>query len=519
MFQLSKRTIIFLVLFSVILLGITIGAIIYSNSHNVSDSSEVVIEGEISKKTKSKESLIDDGVKGIKLDDKYNVNDLKITETTYNPSENSEFNIIYCQISGLKDESVQNKINQEIKDKVFDSYDNLKNSRSNINQIVIRATCVASFSDVLSIEVNSFINYGDKKIESSWDGLNYRLDTGEKIKFKDLFTYNTGIKNILTSELYKNMAWGYSSYTSEGEVYDFEHDMNKIDYQDLEEKVYNFVYEYTKNDNSKFSFTENTINLTNGENIYNISMYDYYENIAIYNRFVSSESLYKNDIYELNNIPVLTDVYSPGHYSMYYQDDNCNVFFETWDDKDYGFYKFEILEIIDQIKKECADQGKSIYYEASISYNEKEDKIEVGRQEYKYSSDKKNYKDYVYDIINDQKRKGSWNAVNHYYEVDERYVTKETNYTKSYYDKEKKERIDQEEKKTESNNNEHNKVENNIDNTIDNNHTSGVNSNNADNNDTTVVNVNSNSSNTTNTTNNTNTTGQDSVVDTIITIE
>ena len=40
---------------------------------------------------------------------------------------------------------------KRLSEKYSVSYDNLKNSRSNINQIVIRATCVASFSDVLSI--------------------------------------------------------------------------------------------------------------------------------------------------------------------------------------------------------------------------------------------------------------------------------------------------------------------------------------------------------------------------------
>ena len=502
MFQLNKRTIVFLVLFSIILIGITIGAIFYTNSHNVSDSSEVVIEGKTSS-TKAVKTLIDDGVKGINLSDRYDVNDLKISDTEYIPSENSEYRIRYCQISGLKDESVQNKINQEIKDTVFNIYDDLKKSKNNIKRINVDAFCFANFADVLSITINSYMNFGDNEYTNLVDGLNYRLDTGEKIKFTDLFTYNTGIKNIMISEIYKDMAWSYNNGNYEEDT-----DMDKVDYQDIEERVYSFINDYLRSDNPKFSFTENNIYIYKDNQNYSISMYDYYENIAIYNRFVS-------DIYELNKIPVLTSVYIPKSYSCYYEDDSCTILFQSRDGKEYDFYKFDILETIEAIKKECSNDGKGIYYEAYLSIRENDGKIEVSRDSSKYISNKSDYKKYVFDVIIEQKRKKLLDAVNHYYTVDENYVKTENDYSKTYYNPENKEKIIEEEKKPENTVTEQkNNTQNNAQNTIvtTNDHTSGVDTNNTNSNtiDADVI-IENNNSNTNN--------NQGNVIDTVVTVE
>ena len=127
MFQLTKKTIIFLVVFSCIIVGITIGAIIYTNTHDTSSSSQVIIEGGQSGKTEVKTQLTDDGVPAVTLSDRYTVNDLKISNHNYSPSDDSKVSIQYCQISGLNNESIENSINNEIKDNVFNMYTRTRN--------------------------------------------------------------------------------------------------------------------------------------------------------------------------------------------------------------------------------------------------------------------------------------------------------------------------------------------------------------------------------------------------------
>lgn len=487
MFQLNKRTIVFLAVFSVILLAITICAIIYTNTHDTSDFSQIIIEESNKTEDETKNKLVDDGVGGLNLSDKYNVNDLEITNIEYESSENSKLNIRYCQISGLNNEVVEEKINNEIKNIVFNIYTQFEINDASIKDINVYANCIANFSDVLSIEISKFIVYTNNDTKNVYDGLNYKLDTGDKISFNDLFTYNTGKKNIISEVAYKQLAWNYYYGDSDGIC-----NMDRIDYSELEEDVYRILNNYSSDENLKFYFSEKYISLIVNNIVIDIPMSNYYENIAIYNRFKSDENLYKENYYQLENIPVLMKVYN-GNFSLYYEDDYCTVIMrvDNFSDNDIiEKYKQEIYSKIDEIKKEAEETGKGIYYEGILSTSDKDNEVEIYEQYHKYSSSKENYKKYVSDKIIEEERNSKENdAAWLPYDLDERYVTIEENYVlKKKYDKNTKKEIndddgleetenesDVEEYNTENNNTNEIVNNSNVENNITNGVTNGVN--------------------------------------------
>ena len=71
--------------------------------------------------------------------------------------------------------------------------------------------------------------------------------------------------------------------------------MDKIDYSEIESKVYNFMYKYNKNPDINFYFTTSTIIIPyNRDRSIIIEMADYYEDIALYTRF-KADNLYEED--------------------------------------------------------------------------------------------------------------------------------------------------------------------------------------------------------------------------------
>ena len=297
--------------------------------------------------------------------------------------------------------------------------------------------------------------------------------------------------------------------------------MDSIDYSGIEEEVYKFVKYYSNNSDIKFFFDEKDIYIVNNDKTCKIHMLDYSDNIAIYNRFVSGESLYKNDYYKLENIPVLIKIYN-GKYGMYYEDDNCVVSMYLWDSEYTEYYKDIMLERIDEIKKEASSSGNGIYFESYITKSgEENDIINMSENYMKYSASKNDYKKYVYDKVLETKRSEFSELQFATYVIDERRVTREIGMIKKTFDKNSKKEIVEEE------NNEP-KVEEQT--RVENENTNNQNTTNNDNNgvvvDNNTINTNTDNNNNknadNNTTNdNTHTSGNNTTnsVDTIITIE
>lgn len=299
MSQLKKnKTVIFLISFIVTCVIITIIAI-YLTNEGIITFSQSDIPGE------DPPIIISDGL-GIKtLEDQYIFNNLELVtkkyqngkKKVYTWGEEYPLEIEYLQIEGLKNKEVQDRINQEIKNIAFHQVTQEEQNNPKIDRIYIQVYCQANFSNILSLHtVKETRKKG--KTENVYEyadsvGMNYNLATGEKLTFSDLFTNDANIKSILSQSAYTTFAEEYLNKRYEDENFDWDGDMNKIDYSEIEDNVLKIVQSYDKDKQPSFYFNERFIFALIGGKQITINMRDFYHQIAIYHRFAKTEGLYE----------------------------------------------------------------------------------------------------------------------------------------------------------------------------------------------------------------------------------
>ena len=155
----------------------------------------------------------------------------------------------YVLITGLKDKSLENKINTEIKKKVDE---NSKDSKTLVYNHVM-----ASFSNVLSITINKqpyekdyndedIIN--DKIYGSVIDSYNVSLTTGEELRIDDLIYNTNDIKEYLMKKAY-DLAIRDAGFFCDGGVCENPYP----DYSDVEDFTFKVVSKFKKGE-YKFYF-------------------------------------------------------------------------------------------------------------------------------------------------------------------------------------------------------------------------------------------------------------------------
>ena len=175
MFKTTKAKIIFVSLFSLICIITTILLVLYKNIEieQVSDTDLIEV---------SNDEIKEKDVPGIDLKGTYNQNDLVIKEASVT-KENVE--IRYFQISGLKNKSIENKINKEIEHVALNWY---KEEIKNLNEVInvyVSMSNPSSFSNTISFEITYIAKRDDNDdgFYQGTKGLNYDLNTGEKRQF------------------------------------------------------------------------------------------------------------------------------------------------------------------------------------------------------------------------------------------------------------------------------------------------------------------------------------------------
>lgn len=365
----STKIIIFLSLFTLICVGVTIGAILIANQKNTPASPS------------SPSQIVDDDLGVKSLTEQYNENDLKITNVKVSEGNRTpkylwdtdinKINLDYIKISGLKNKEIENQINKEIMVLVYSLYSDAELHDPNIDYIQIIASCEANFGNTLSIYVGKSTFYVDEDAEITTDNyyLNYDLTTGNKINFTDLFT-NSSLKNVLIQSIYDNVISNHTFFDEDNE---WVIDMSKADLSTVEEETYILLNKLMNNlDNINFYYTPSYIYVDDYE--LSISMSNIYSNIAIYNRFKTIESIFDGTYEGNKNMFVFSKRYSyvDTQYSRY-EDiyDNLRVEALVEMDKDLlynSLAKEKLSEVIDKveseisaIKKEAKNNPKKAY--------------------------------------------------------------------------------------------------------------------------------------------------------------
>ena len=350
MFKTTKSKLIFVIIFSIICITITTFLVLYKNI-DIEDKNSDVEEQVAENKEKD--------FPGIDLKGKYNQNDIKIEEKRVT-KEKVEIN--YCQISGLKDKAIQDKINKEIEHIVLNKY---KEKIKDLNEVVnvnVNAWNSANFVNTMSFDISYYAKI-DNDTEDYYQGqfgLNYDLTTGNKITLDKLFTSDAPIENILSNSAYYSLVHTRTEENLSG-------DFVVNNYGDIEEEILEIINLYKENKLSEFYYTPNNISIIYEDNkIINIKMKDYAEYIAIYNRYLTEDEIYESNNIGFKNLYTLTNKYKDYSYYINYQNEkNYLIEINILNGSEDEFVK----KILDQKIKELENEVQRIKTLASQNLN------------------------------------------------------------------------------------------------------------------------------------------------------
>ena len=402
----KSRIAILILVYSIIAILITTYLILFYKKNNVDAlkyySYKIFGEKVIDSDTDDidlveKIKLIDDeevNIDRVSLSDRYALNNLTFNEIIEHKGDiinisddgNEEYfiRIKYYEIEGLKNKKIQDKINNDIKKHVYEKLDEVnkyinETDKEKINDIYIDTYIVGNYSDVLSIDINKFISLNID--ENDCDTLsyiqdnlylNYRLDTGEYLKFEDCFTKDANIKQMLIQNYYSDRAWQYRDHyldENDPESQDYyidEFDMDKRDYGEIEDDLLKLALEYEKNkDNIIFGIEERYLSCIFKDYYITIPMYDNYEYIDIAKKFISKESLYEDGNLEKANYIYSFPIHDRALYYDFLSNNKFLSVIETnklWKDEykinkveeDNDFYDIdyeEVNRLIEKIKE------------------------------------------------------------------------------------------------------------------------------------------------------------------------
>lgn len=237
----------------------------------------------------------------------YNTNSIKVNKyydtdgkisTEYVLDESKyKYQIQFLQIEGLKNKEIQNQVNLMLKKLSYD-----------IKDKYVYATVTASFSNILSVQC-----YNDK---GQINTLNIDLSTGENIPLEKVFVSSATINSYLVDGLYKTLAWDNLEVIDGEEI---QNNMDNVDTSEYEDKFMRIINNYNKaKDNLKYSIYPSKVSvyglvdeeiLSSGIYEYtsvDISLIDHSDQVAIYKRYLTKESIFENDNLGQKNIVVLT---------------------------------------------------------------------------------------------------------------------------------------------------------------------------------------------------------------------
>lgn len=243
----------------------------------------------------------------------YDENDLRVfKKPEMVESLGKEIYIPY--IEGLKNKDVENKVNNDMKNRVVDAVNEyIIEHKDEVSQHDINVLYHGSmgFSNIISIEALIGIATDPYNYESKESiPLNYELINGERLKFEDLFKKDTDIYSIVRKVFYRIIS---SEISNQGDgVLDIYYNYNDKKWQyDVDGydtiRSYEFVPCLSENEINKiiksfmsktekeFHITDSTLFLISHDEIYSyIDLKDIAKDVVIYDKYITEESLYES---------------------------------------------------------------------------------------------------------------------------------------------------------------------------------------------------------------------------------
>ena len=203
----------------------------------------------------------------------YNGQDYNIDVYNELPYDVGGERIEYFQLSGLNNKTIQDSINEEIKNQTFQLLERSKKA-GEVESITI--TCYPTFNqaNLLCVHYWSSADYlklndeymkyypidehsGDSYyLYSTFSDL-YRLDTGEKLEFEELFAKNVLIKELIHKAIYPTVA---ERFYNDSNTYT--ESMEDVDYARIENTISKLLKNYDKYGVSDFSIGDTYFSFT-----------------------------------------------------------------------------------------------------------------------------------------------------------------------------------------------------------------------------------------------------------------
>lgn len=416
--------VIFLVIFAIIAITTTtIKANLYLEKNKVDEQIQPSASGE-NVKVEEPEDIGRtevDQTYVLNLDEFYMTNNLKTEEkdffsgeviipSQYDWAKKYEENINYIQIDGLKDEALEKKINEDLKNRAFAILNHENIEKYKIAEVETNVT--ANFSNILSVEIFSYLYNKQTYEEGSIRDriyLNYNLTNGEQIKLEEIFAEGVSLKEILTEKLYREYSmyedeWAYNDYIYEktGKYYwDYDYETREEEIEKLglksqeewvsweyrsaiEEKVLKALMDL-KNAELDFLLSEYSIILRATAEEYGnyIGIRGIHDKVTIYKKFMTEDSIF-TDEYQLAHEEMCGWPISESQ-KIYYPTENM-LLIETVYEDEYlkeDILKMEKEKIEADIQYAKATKGKFFVGKINV-YGEScyYEKFEVDMQDY-----------------------------------------------------------------------------------------------------------------------------------------
>lgn len=346
----------------------------------------------------------------IDLQSTYDTNPILIDSLTENIGD---LTVSIPQIDGLKDKSVQKKINDDMYSKahqLLDKYDKI---------MFANFYTYANFANVVSISFSVSLDY---EPYSDCIYFNYNLIDGNEIKLEDLFLKDTNLLDIVRSSFYTSTVM-YGNYDSETFIV-----------SPNEEKLFKLVKSYMESDSKEFAFSPVDIYFYSGDITANARMIDYCDSITIYSKYLTEDELYTGEYDNFKNLLACSDANYDRFEQVEYGYIEDNMWYDFTVIKDYiprneeGFdeEKFEqytkfketkckeFYELIDDYRKIARNNPETFYmvlfnpnfnlymdsrYENGKWYNSFSNLASVNNSIFIYSMPHKVYKESFKDLI------------------------------------------------------------------------------------------------------------------------
>lgn len=356
MFKTTKAKVIFVSIFSIICILITTILILYKNIE--------IEDNGFNTNGKNTETKIQKDVEGINLKGTYNQNDLTLNKKK---ATREKVEISYLQIYGLKDKIIQDKINKELEQVALNFYKEQVTDLDKVINVSVNMSGYANFANTLSIEVAYAAKIDDNGdgFYQGRKGLNYDLTTGEKITVDKMFSSDAPIEEILRKSAYYSLIQTRTEDSLSGELI-------VSDYGNIEDEIALFMNIYKSGKIKGFLYTPKTIEIWyNEDDTVNIDMEKYAEYIAIYNRYLTQETIFEVNNIGIKNLYTLTDRYGDIYYYSNYQNESnyfidISIDFQSAETDEFAkkLAQEKIEEIEKEIKniKQYASKNTSRFY-------------------------------------------------------------------------------------------------------------------------------------------------------------